>query len=103
MSPAEKLAAAADKIQEHLDAAASMPWKAAEQTHGDWVGIQNNYIALASVVTPPDANLTVLAVNAMPAIVRVLRVEARTIELSPDYRADSTIAALADEILGGPR
>lgn len=103
MSEYERLNAAADKIQAHLDAAASRPWRAADQTHGDWVGIQNGYIALASVVAPHDADLTVLAVNAMQAVARVLRVEAKTIERSPDYRADATIAALADQILGGQR
>lgn len=104
MSPSERLTAAADKLQEHLDAASSTPWSAEERNSwNDWVSIRNGHITLASVVAVPDANLAILAVNAMPVIVRALRVEARTIECSPDYRADSTIAALADQILGGQR
>lgn len=103
MSPAEKLAAAADKIQAHLDVAATMPWRAAEQTHDEWVSIQNNYVAIGSMFSGSDAEFAALAVNAMPAVARILRIEAKTIERDPTYQSDSTIAALADQILGGKR
>lgn len=32
------------------------PWKTAEQTHGEWVGIHDNFRALGSMVKPEDAD-----------------------------------------------
>lgn len=32
------------------------PWKAAEQTHDEWVGIQDDFSALGSMVKPADAD-----------------------------------------------
>lgn len=54
-----------------------MPWRAAEQTHGEWVGIQNAHLALGSFTAPADAELIVAARNELvPLLDRLEAAEA---------------------------
>jgi chromosome segregation ATPase len=45
------------------------PWRAAEQTHDEWTGIQDNYAALGSMVKHADAAFVVAAREAVPALI----------------------------------
>lgn len=49
------------------------PWRAAEQTHGLWVGIQDNFSALGSMVGPSDADAVAHAREDVPYLLDALR------------------------------
>lgn len=45
-----------EEIRERWEKTTPGPWKAAEQTHGEWIGIHDNYSALGTVFGPADAD-----------------------------------------------
>lgn len=55
MSPAEELRAAADRLEALAKDATPGPWRSAEQTHGEWFGIQSEHFALGTAFEQADA------------------------------------------------
>ncbi|HEY9351629.1 MAG TPA: hypothetical protein VIP28_00200 [Nocardioides sp.] len=110
MSPAEKLTAAAERIEHQLADAATIspvPWSVDEDCFVDDAARFN----VGEVATPAEADLIVSAVNAMPALAEWLRsfaefaapLEDPALEAALPVPSDLLTCALAiaDQILGG--
>lgn len=67
-------------------------WRVAEQTHGEWYGIQSNYFALGNMSNESDARIAVAAVNALPDLLderdRMLATIARVEALAAEWEVD---------------
>lgn len=77
MTPAETLTAAADRIERVARAATPGPWRAAEQTHGEWTGIQSQFAALGHMHGAADAaHIALWSPDVALLLVPILRAEA---------------------------
>lgn len=55
-SPADTLREAATLIRERANGSTAGPWSAAEQTHGEWYGLQSQWTALGNVFEKTEAD-----------------------------------------------
>lgn len=63
-------------VRARVEVATDGPWRAAEQTHGEWFGIQSEWHALGTAYHPADAEFIAHARTDIPLLLAALR-EAR--------------------------
>lgn len=56
-----------DAVRARVEGATEGPWRSAEQTHGQWYGIQSEWHALGSAFHPADAEFIAQARTDLPA------------------------------------
>lgn len=113
MSPSEKLTAAAERIEQLLAYVANtspIPWAADKD---DWCVEDAAHFSVGELATPAEAELTVSAVNAMPALAAWLTCAGEDLATDADAAGKDEeaytenvpyrrlVIALADQILGG--
>lgn len=89
-----------DAIRARVDAATVGPWSVAEQTHGDWFGIQDEWLALGSMFGSADAEFIAHARTDVPALLAEVERLREYVVIAKDAARDASDsrAVLADTV-----